>query len=199
MKRGHVGVLLAMLLAGPTVYGQTLARGTGSDGAGGEHVVLPSHVHSQMDQRPGVSVLKGGIDPRSVYYRGNDAGLHPGWRAGDVRYDGDRYGHHDRSFDHGRGQQTVVFVNVAAYYNAGAYADAPTVDQVQDAYYQPGYQWGVSLGQYRVTWDQLLNYLSAYVVTAPPVAQDAFRAGFIDGFGDSGPATFDHAMQIAGQ
>jgi hypothetical protein len=190
--------LMAMLLAGSTVYGQTLMKATSPDGVparsrdgAGREGTAPAFVHGQTGQRPGVPVLKGGADSRSVYPLGTNLGLLTS------PYDGERARRHQRHFSNGSGQQTVVFVNAGAVYSPGYYADAPTVDQVQDAYYQPGYQWGVSLSQFTVTWDQLLDYLSAYVVNAPPVAQDAFRAGFIDGFGGSGPATFDHAFQVA--
>jgi hypothetical protein len=184
MKRGLAGVLMAALLAGSTAYGQTLMRATSPDGV----AVRP---RDETGRRAGVSVLYGGADARSVYPLGNNLGLLTSSR------DGDRGRHHERHFAYGRGQQTIVAVAFSspAYY----YVGAPTANQAQDAYYQPGYQWGVSLSQYTVTWDDLLDYLSAYVVTAPPVAQNAFRAGFIDGFGGSGPATFDHAMQIASQ
>jgi len=195
MKRQFLGVLTAALLAGTAGYGQTLMKATGSDGsltrAAKERPAL-SFLQGQ-GVRPGVPVLRGGADPHSVYPVGDLAGLQAGWNntGGDRR--------HDRYFDHGHGNQTVVFINAAPLYVAGYSGGAPTVDQVQDAYYQPGYQWGLSLSQYSVTWDQLLDYLGAYIVNAPPAAQDAFRAGFIDGFGGSGPATFDHAMQVASQ
>ena len=88
-------------------------------------------------------------------------------------------------------------MNTTPFFYSDDYASAPTVDQVTDNYYQPGYQWGVALSQYSVTWDQFTSYLQDYILNAPPTAQDAFRSGFIDGFGGSGPATFDHAMQVA--
>lgn len=182
MKRGFPVVLMAALLAGSTVYGQTLMRGTGPDG-------VPVRPRDETGQRTAVTTLKGGADPRSVYPLGANLGLLS------ASPDGSRRRYHDHNFAYGTGQQTIVVVGLSTpvYY----YAGGPTADQVQDAYYQPGYQWGSSLSQYSVTWDQLLAYLSAYVVTAPPTAQNAFRAGFIDGFGGSGPATYDHAFQVA--
>jgi hypothetical protein len=186
MKRGLAGVLMTALLAGSTVYGQTLMRATGSDG-------VPVRLRDETGRRAGVVTLKGGADPRSIYPLGSNLGLLTS------PYDGSRRRYHDHNFAYASGQQTIVIVNVASLSGPVYPADTPTADQVQDAYYQPGYQWGSSLSQYSVTWDQLLAYLNAYVVTAPPTAQNAFRAGFIDGFGGSGPATFDHAMQLASQ
>ena len=70
-------------------------------------------------------------------------------------------------------------------------------DSEAQGYYQPGYEWGASLRQYRVSWDQFGPYLEQYVVPATPAAQDAFRRGFIEAFGGNAEALYDRAMRRA--
>ncbi len=65
------------------------------------------------------------------------------------------------------------------------------------AFYQPGFDWGVGLKGNDIAWADFIPYLQKYVVSASPVAQDAFRQGFIMGFGTSAEATYDHAMRRA--
>jgi hypothetical protein len=168
------------------VYGQALTKKGLADGideqskhGGREGFGARDSSRGQFNQRRGAPIQRIAGDPRA------------GWRSGDGRRDG------GRDFRHDRVQTTFIFVNATPFYYSDSYASAPTVDQVTDNYYQPGYQWGVALSQYTVTWDQLITYLQDYILNASPTAQDAFRSGFIDGFGGSGPATFDHAMQVA--
>ncbi|MGA2604477.1 MAG: hypothetical protein ABSG14_09640 [Verrucomicrobiia bacterium] len=69
--------------------------------------------------------------------------------------------------------------------------------QNAQGYYQVGDQWGVGMKQYKLTVDQLVTYLKAYIVNATPVQQDAFRSGFIASAIPNGAATYDQAMQQA--
>ena len=67
------------------------------------------------------------------------------------------------------------------------------------AFYQPGFDWGAGLKGNEIAWADFIPYLQKYVVSASPVAQDAFRQGFIMGFGSSAEATYDYAMRQACQ
>jgi len=67
------------------------------------------------------------------------------------------------------------------------------------AYYQPGFDWGVGLKGNNIDWADFIPYLQKYVVSASSVAQDAFRQGFIMGFGSSAEAAYEHAMRQAGR
>ena len=70
-------------------------------------------------------------------------------------------------------------------------------NQDTDAYYQPGYQWGGELKLFHVTMDQFVTYLKAYILSASPVQQAAFRSGFVAHFGPEGQALYDQAVQQA--
>ena len=196
MRKGIYMVLLLPGLVGSTVYGR-MSTDTGSDdglAAPSRHgertgIVVADAPRNQLYQHPVTPVQAGSGASRGSAYPGDFRDPRAGWRGGD--------GHRDRNFRHDRVQTTFVFVSTAPFYYSDYYVNAPTVDQATDSYYQPGYQWGVALSQYSVTWDQLIAYLQDYILNASPTAQDAFRSGFIDGFGGSGPATFDHAMQVA--
>jgi hypothetical protein len=66
-----------------------------------------------------------------------------------------------------------------------------------DSFYQPGYQWGGEMKLYHVTMDQFVTYLKAYILTASPVQQAAFRSGFVAHFGADGQGIYDQAVQQA--
>ena len=66
-------------------------------------------------------------------------------------------------------------------------------------FYQRGYEWGAGLKGNAIAWADFIPYLEQFVVSASPVANDAFREGYIRGFGGSGEATYDHAMRQASQ
>jgi hypothetical protein len=67
------------------------------------------------------------------------------------------------------------------------------------AYYQPGYEWGEGLKTYTVAWADFVPYLQRYLVNASPIAQEAFRRGFIAGYGTSAEATYSSAWRRACQ
>jgi hypothetical protein len=67
------------------------------------------------------------------------------------------------------------------------------------AYYQPGYDWGEGLKSYTFAWADFIPYLQRYLVNASPIAQDAFRRGFIAGYGTSAEATYSSAWRRACQ
>jgi hypothetical protein len=60
-----------------------------------------------------------------------------------------------------------------------------------------GHDWGKDLRLRTVTWDWFVQYLHAYIINAPPGAQDDFRRGFMDGYGDSAKSVLGSAMQQA--
>jgi hypothetical protein len=75
--------------------------------------------------------------------------------------------------------------------------DSTYTAQNAQGYYQVGDQWGSGMKQYKLTTDQLVTYLKAYIVNATPAQQDAFRSGFIASAVPNGAATYDQAMQQA--
>jgi hypothetical protein len=99
---------------------------------------------------------------------------------------------HNRDCD-SRQPQTllVVFYNNPVSYDPSAY-----YQEVQD-YYQPGYQWGVGLRDNSMMWDGFVPYLKEYIAAASEVGQDAFRDGFVAGFGGNAEALFDRAARRA--
>jgi hypothetical protein len=80
---------------------------------------------------------------------------------------------------------------------APCYSDDDCVPEDWQGYYQPGYEWGASLREYAVSWQQFGPYLEQYVVPASPAAQDAFRRGFIKAFGGNAEALYNRAMNRA--
>lgn len=69
--------------------------------------------------------------------------------------------------------------------------------QNAQGYYQVGDQWGTGMRQYKLTTDQLVAYLKAYIVNATPAQQEAFRSGFIASGIPNGAATYDQATEQA--
>jgi hypothetical protein len=66
-------------------------------------------------------------------------------------------------------------------------------------YYQPGYEWGAGLKGNSLVWAEFVPYLQQYLLNVSPVAQDAFRRGFVTGFGNTAEAVYDRAMRQACQ
>ena len=91
----------------------------------------------------------------------------------------------------------VVYNQVPSAGSEVALADY--VNQQEQGYYQPGYEWGVVLKANTVDWAEFIPYLQEYIVSAPAVGKDAFRRGFLAGFGGSAPATYDYALRQASQ
>ena len=101
---------------------------------------------------------------------------------------------------HERSDRPVVVVNVVTIYTPTYDATAAiyAYEEAQN-FYQPGYEWGAGLKANNLPWADFHPYLQEYVVSASPVARDAFRRGFIVGFGGNGEATYDHAMRRVAQ
>jgi len=98
---------------------------------------------------------------------------------------------------HGTPTIVIVYNQIP---NAGS--DVAWVDYVNQevqGYYQPGYEWGAVLKANTVDWAEFIPYLQQYIVSASPTGQDAFRRGFIAGFGGSAVATYDYALRQASQ
>jgi hypothetical protein len=85
----------------------------------------------------------------------------------------------------------VVFYTNPIWYDPAVYNE-----EVQN-YYQPGYQWGIGLRANSLGWDGFIPYLKQYIAVASPVGQDAFRDGFVAGFGGNAEAIFDRAARQA--
>ncbi len=217
MKRGHLGVLLALVLPAISVY----AQGERGGGGGGGHGAAVSHGYSGH----GGTVLRSGVGGRAAFSRGG--GFHGGYRG----FYGRGYGHH-YYYRYGRGGVVVVygygFPYYYPYYGGPSYGDYgiqpddtyavqpdypsyPPPDSSDDnssqtatyttqdvqGYYQVGDQWGAGMKQYKLTMSQLVTYLQSYIVDASPAQQDAFRSGFIASAIPNGAAAFDQAMQQA--
>jgi len=60
-----------------------------------------------------------------------------------------------------------------------------------------GASWGQDLRREVATWSQFVDYLKAYVVTAPPTAQADFREAFISTYRINGAAAYDKAAAEA--
>jgi len=115
------------------------------------------------------------------------------WRRG-----GDR----DHDFDHARQHHVAVFVYGFPCWESGFwYYNGPYPNiydqQVARDFYDPGYEWGAYLKSYQVTWNDFVAYLRQYIVGTGPVAEGAFRDGFLAGFGENGAATYDAAWRAA--
>jgi len=82
-----------------------------------------------------------------------------------------------------------------------AYAATPPVasspDQINFSYYDLGRQWGQSLLGSTSTYDQFVDYLRDYIVSAPEIARDEFRRGFEAGYGANSTTVFDQAFDQA--
>ena len=100
-----------------------------------------------------------------------------------------------------RRNSAFVFLVIRPTCDFGCYgcdaAVANDVYQEAQSYYQPGYQWGAGLKDNSVAWVDFLPYLEQYLLSASPVGRDAFRRGFIEGFGGNGEATYDYAFRQA--
>jgi hypothetical protein len=177
MKRAYLGVLFAVLLAGAAAYGQSQIR---ADANQGDSFRFRGSVPTTIRT------------PSTVFYH-PDPFLPNSGGSGAVVPSGKIVRRDDRNFRAHR-RNAVVIVAVAP-----CYSDYDYVSEDLQGYYQPGYEWGTSLRQYSVSWDQFGPYLEEYVVNASPAAQDAFRRGFIEAFGGNAEALYDRAMRRAAQ
>jgi len=98
-----------------------------------------------------------------------------------------------------RGEPTVIVVINQSSSLADELAAAEYVNEETQTYYQPGYDWGAVIKNNTVDWADFIPYLQQYIVIASPVGKDAFRRGFIAGFGGSAEATYDYALRQACQ
>jgi len=89
-------------------------------------------------------------------------------------------------------QSTIVIVNVTDDAAMAEYLN----EQIQ-GFYQPGYDWGALLKGYQIDWAEFVPLLRKYVVEASEVGRDAFRRGFIAGFGTSAEAVYGNALRQA--
>jgi hypothetical protein len=128
--------------------------------------------------------------PSTVFYNPNPFRAGTGQRSAVVPpgKNGPRDGH----AEHRRRNHIIIIVDLAPCYT-------DYISEDLQGYYQPGYEWGASLRQYIVGWDRFDPYLEQYVVNASPAAQDAFRRGFIEAFGENAEALYDRAMRRASQ
>jgi len=224
MKRGYLGVLLALVLPAISVYAQGARGGEarGTEGGGGGHVASVSHGYSGH----GATVFRPSFGRGATVSHGG--GFHGGYHGGYGRGYGRGY-----YYRRGRGGVLIAYgyglpYYAYPYYGAPAYGDyttqpddtyavqpdypydAPVATSdddssqtaaytAQDAqgYYQVGDQWGTGMKQYKLTMNQLVTYLQSYIVDASPAQQDAFRSGFIASAIPNAAATFDQAMQQA--
>jgi hypothetical protein len=92
----------------------------------------------------------------------------------------------------------VVFFNQSSSV-ADELALADYVNEQVDGYYQPGYDWGAAVKGNTVDWAEFVPYLQQYIVVASPVGKDAFRRGFIAGYGGNAEATYGRALRKACQ
>ena len=153
-----------------------------------------------------------------VYFRPGDFGDHRVFRGGLFDHG---YGHgrgvvvfaygvpyywYPSSYDYtdsGYDGPAPVYAAEAATDTSAEYTTDPDTqteeysNQDTDAYYQPGYQWGGELKLFHVTIDQFVTYLKAYILSASPVQQAAFRSGFVAHFGPQGQGIYDQAVQQA--
>lgn len=176
MKRIYLGVFLSALLAGSTTYAERPGRDSSPIIRGGTAPQVFNVAQQGINERRAL-IQRGVVDNARFTSRGRDR---------DRDRDADRW-HRSR----------VVFVAVPVYVPVSS--DYGYAEQDLQGYYQPGYDWGASLRQYTVGWEQFGPYLEKYVVPATPAAQDAFRRGFIEAFGDNAEALYDRAMRRASQ
>jgi hypothetical protein len=98
-----------------------------------------------------------------------------------------------------RSQQPVVIVYNQTSSVADEVALADYVNQEVQGYYQPGYDWGAAVKGNQVDSAEFVPYLQQYIVVASPVGRDAFRQGFINGFGGTAETIYDRALRQACQ
>lgn len=99
-----------------------------------------------------------------------------------------------------------VVTSSAVYDSDGGYV--PLVDtsatdagpaQTSPTYGDLGASWGQDLRRDVVSWNQFIDYLKAYIVSAPPQAQADFREAFISAYRVNGAAAYDKAaIEAAG-
>jgi hypothetical protein len=99
----------------------------------------------------------------------------------------------------GRNNRPIV-VNVVVF-SPPAYDATAAIYAYEESqnYYQPGYEWGEGLKGNALEWAEFVPYLQQYLLNVSPVAQDAFRQGFVRGFGATAEAIYDRAMRQACQ
>ena len=198
---------IGLVLSATTAWAQSAAKGTLSDADSGRlrdgakpdrgsaiHESAGRHRDGQNSRdgdRSRTGGLAGPADDRRFAGPGNKPDRDS--RAGHRR------GHSD--------PVVLVVVNTFPAWQGGgcgpvpaSYADTSAgEDTVFDAgaYYQPAYEWGADLKEFLVRWDQFVPYLKEYIVAAPAAGREAFRAGFIAGYGANAEATYDYAMRQA--
>jgi len=217
MKRGLLGLLLAVVLSAISVYAQGMrggeARGFEEGGGHGGSVAPGYSGHGGTASRSG-SGGPGTFTHGSGFHGGYQGGYGRGYGRG-YYY---RYGHGGRVVVYGYG-----------YYPYGYYPqgyEVPVDTSGSDVPYTPdndyvpatdnssadsgpsqgtseyndlGWSWGQDLRQQVATWDQFVGYLRAYIMMAPAWAQADFRGAFIHAYGLNGAAAYDKAAaQAAG-
>jgi hypothetical protein len=87
-------------------------------------------------------------------------------------------------------------VNVVTVYTP-AYDATAAIYAYEEAqnFYQPGYDWGAGLKANNLPWAELLPYLREYVVSASPIARDAFRQVLLSVLWNG--ETYDYVMRRA--
>ena len=183
MRRTWQTILFSLALAGSSAYAQSTKPGS-----------LTSN--GTIERRPGAAISRSEIFQRATGARSSSS----------PRSSADNRQQHTRLPErntagicaHKRNDPPTVVVNVVTYYTPvyDATADIYAYEEAQ-SFYRPGYDWGVGLRANNLPWAELLPYLREYVVSASPVARDAFREGFIVGFGGNGEETYDRVMRRA--
>ncbi len=176
MRTAYVAVLLAWALAGATAFAQSKSNGTTNTDWKSNTPYRDTLV--PRDTTPYRSTMI----PRGTHSR------RPAQPPGQANPQSPADNCPPRSV-------TIVTVYAPVYDSTAAiYAY-----EESQAYYQPGYEWGEGLKNYTVAWADFVPYLQRYLVNASPIAQDAFRRGFIAGYGTSAEATYSSAWRQACQ
>jgi hypothetical protein len=88
------------------------------------------------------------------------------------------------------------------YYYPYDYGTAYTTRYVYTQPAQPGYEelggmWAAGLLRGDYTWEMFINYVKAYILSAPVDSRDRFRHGFVVAYGADGIAAYDNCYQHA--
>ena len=157
--------------------------------AGNDTIHTPGSAPQPASRPAGTDSVRGTSAPRGRPAAGSP--ITTARSGNDSRHDGEAHQPHG-------GPVTVIVYNQPACAGSELALADYVNQQVQD-YYQPGYEWGAGLKANTVDWAVFIPYLEQYLVVAPPVGKNAFRQGFIAGFGGSAAATYDYAFRQASQ